>query len=91
MDDLDKYIEQRKEKSPVYFSKFDDRYDAFKISAFLKKMRDESGITQQELAERLGTKKSTISRMENHAEDVRLSTIIRIATACGRKVRISIE
>ena len=91
MDDLDKYIEERKKKSPEIFSGFDDRYDAFRISAFLKKMRDESGITQQELADRLGTKKSTISRMENHAEDVRLSTILRIAVACGMRIRITVE
>ena len=46
-------------------------------------------ISQQELADMIGTKKSTISRMENHAEDVRFSTIQKIAAACGKKVSIA--
>ncbi len=91
MDDLDRYIEIRKQKNPEYFSDFEKRYEAFKISVFLKKMRDESGITQQELADRLGTKKSTISRMENHAEDVRFSTILKVAEACGKRIHITVE
>ena len=37
-----------------------------------------------------GTKKSAISRLENHAEDVRLSTVSRVARALGKAVRIEL-
>jgi predicted transcriptional regulator len=48
-------------------------------------------MTQEELASRLNTKKSVISRMENHTEDTRLSTIGKVAEVFGKKVLITIE
>ena len=55
----------------------------------IKALRIESGISQQEMADRIGTKKSTISRMENHAEDIRFSTLQKVASACGKKISIT--
>lgn len=46
--------------------------------------RKEAGLTQQQLADRLNTKK-TISRIENHAEDIKLSTLKKFAKALGKK------
>ena len=48
-------------------------------------------MTQEELATRMKTKKSVISRMENHAEDIRLSTLEKVAEVYGKKVSITIE
>jgi len=48
-------------------------------------------MTQEELAIKLKTKKSVISRMENHTEDIRLSTISKVAEVFGKKVLITIE
>jgi transcriptional regulator with XRE-family HTH domain len=48
-------------------------------------------MTQDELARRLRTKKSVISRMENHAEDVRVSTLERVAAVYGKRVHIAIK
>jgi len=53
-------------------------------------MREKSGFTQEELANKLDTKKSAISRMENHAEDIRLSTLEKYARVLGMKLQISI-
>ena len=53
---------------------FNEGYQVFKIGVMLKEAREAAGITQEELAIRLSTKKSAISRMENHAEDIKLST-----------------
>jgi transcriptional regulator with XRE-family HTH domain len=49
-----------------------------------------AGLTQEELASRLKTKKTAISRIENHAEDIKLSTLERIATALGKQLKIKI-
>lgn len=43
-------------------------------------------MTQEEVAQKLETKKSTISRIENHAEDIRLSTLHKDPIALGKKV-----
>ncbi|MBE7445871.1 MAG: helix-turn-helix domain-containing protein [Planctomycetia bacterium] len=44
------------------------------MGVMLRQARDAAGLSQEELAHRLKTKKTTISRIENHAEDIKLST-----------------
>mgnify|MGYP000137798795 CR=1 FL=1 len=90
MSDLKKYISKRKEQDEVFSLNFDKGYQAFKIGVLLKEARESAGVTQEELASRLSTKKSAISRIENHAEDVKLSTIEKVANALGKNVEIRI-
>ena len=47
-------------------------------------------MTQTEIAEKLHTKKSAISRIENHSEDVKLSTLEKFASALGRRLEVRI-
>jgi len=90
MDDLDKYIEKRKKKSIEFAENFDKGYEQFKIGVLLKQARLEAGFTQEQVAKRLRTKKSAISRIENHAEDIRLSTLVNYAQALGKKLRLEV-
>ena len=83
------YLEDRKKRDPEFAEEFEKNYENFKLNAMIKALRIESGISQQEMADRIGTKKSTISRMENHAEDIRFSTLQKVASACGKKISIS--
>jgi len=53
-------------------------------------MREKSGYTQEELANKLDTKKSAISRIENHAENIRSSTLEKYARVLGMKLHISL-
>ncbi len=69
---------------------FDEGYEQFKIGVLLRQAREEVGITQEELARRLNTRKTAISRIENHAEDIKLSTLERVASALGKRLQISI-
>ncbi len=91
MSDLKKYVSQRKEVDKEFEDGYEDGYQAFKIGALLKQAREESGLTQKEIAEKLHTKKSAISRIENHAEDIRLSTLEKFASVLGRKLEVSIK
>jgi transcriptional regulator, XRE family len=90
MSDLEEYIADRKKRDVEFAENFELGYERFKIGTLIKEMRLEQGMTQEQLAERLSTKKSVISRMENHSEDVRLSTLEKIASVFGRQVKISI-
>lgn len=90
MSDLQKYIKKRKQKDPAFSENFDSGYEHFKIGVLLKQAREESGLTQEELASRLNTKKSAISRIENHAEDIKLSTLEKFANALGKKLRLEV-
>lgn len=64
--------------------------DAFIIGEHLKAERLKIGLTQQQLAERIGTKKSFISRVENGHADIQLSTLSKIFSGVGRRVAISL-
>ena len=86
MDDLERYIDKRKKKSKYLSENFEDRYETFKIGILLKKAREEAGLTQDEIARKLKTKKSAISRIENHSEDIRLSTLKNYIAALSKKL-----
>jgi len=53
-------------------------YESFKLGALLLEARKEKGITQAQLAEKAGTTKSYISKIENNVKEVRLSTLQKI-------------
>ena len=90
MDDLDKYVELRKKRSRAFATGFETGYDQFKIGVMLRAAREEAGFTQDDIAKRLSTKKSAISRIENHAEDIRLSTLEKFAEAIGKRLSLRI-
>lgn len=56
----------------------------------LKEERLKAGLTQQQLAERIGTKKTYISRLENGKADVQLNTLFRIFEGLGRRISLTI-
>lgn len=53
-------------------------YEAFKIGAFIHNTRIEMGMTQEQLAEKVGTTKSYISKIENNLKEARISTLQKI-------------
>jgi HTH-type transcriptional regulator/antitoxin HipB len=90
MSDLKKYIRERKKRDKSFSEGYDEDYEQFKIGLILRQARESAGLTQEELAMRLKTKKTAISRIENHAEDIKLSTLKKTANALGKKLRIKI-
>ncbi len=71
MSDVERYIARRKKERPGFKRNFESGYRAFEFSIMLRQARERAGITQEAIARNLGTKKSAISRVENHAEDIR--------------------
>jgi len=90
MSDLDRYIAKRAKRDKKFAEGFNEGYEQFKIGAVLRQAREEAGLTQEELARRLNTQKTAISRIENHAEDIKLSTLERVAGALGKRLQINI-
>lgn len=88
MSDLQKYIAKRKESDAEFADNYDEGYQVFKFGALLKEARINAGLTQLDLADKLHTQKSAISRIENHSEDVKLSTLEKFASALGKKLEI---
>ena len=90
MSDLKKYIAKRK-KTDAQFADGYEEFENFKIGVLLRQARESAGITQDEVAKKLQTKKSAISRIENHSENIRLSTLRKYAEALGKQIRLEIS
>jgi HTH-type transcriptional regulator / antitoxin HipB len=68
---------------------FEEKAQYFVISEMLKASRLEANMTQEQLADKVGTKKSYISRLENGKCDIQLSTLYKIFEfGLGRKVNL---
>ncbi len=59
-------------------NKYEEGAQMFIVSEMLKQARKEANLTQEQLAEKSGTKKSYISKLENGKGNIQLSTLIRI-------------
>lgn len=72
--------------------KLEDGYQTFKIGALIHEARIEKGLTQDELAEKCGTTKSYISKIENNIKEVRISTLQKIVElGFGGHLQLSIK
>ena len=71
---------------------FEESSQLFVISEMLKEARHKAHLTQEQLAEKIGTKKSYISRIENGKADIQLSTLFKIfEQGLGRKIHFEIS
>ena len=89
MDGFTKFVKECRAANPELDAMYDAGYEEFKVGAMIKMARKEAGLTQDQLAEKLHTKKSSISRLENHAENVKLSTLERAAEALGMRLKLN--
>lgn len=69
---------------------FEEKAQYFVISEMLKEARREAKMTQEQLAIKVGTKKSYISRLENGKCDIQLSTLYRIFES-GLGIRVNLS
>jgi len=71
---------------------FEEGFEAFKLGVMIQELRKEQGLTQEELAQKCGTTKTYISRIENDASDIRLSTLMRIIReGLGGQLKLSVN
>lgn len=72
--------------------KYEQGFEAFKLGVMLQELRKEQGMTQEQMAEKCGTTKTYISRIENDASDIRLSTLMRIIRdGLGGRLKLDVE
>lgn len=89
MSDLKKYVAKRKKMDTEFANQYDEGYAEFKIGVVLRRLRRKAGLTQEQLANKLHTQKSAISRIENQSEDIRLSTLFKIADVLDKRIDIN--
>jgi HTH-type transcriptional regulator/antitoxin HipB len=72
--------------------RYEEEFEAFKLGVMIQELRKEQGLTQEQLAEKCGTTKNYISRIENNASDIRLSTLMRIIReGFGMRLHLSVD
>ena len=91
--DLENFIDTRYGKRGVKKREtFESGYEAFKLGIMLQEMRKKQNMTQEQLAEKCSTTKTYISRIENNASDIRLSTLMRIIhDGFGKQLKLSVD
>ncbi len=89
MSDVTSYTRLRATVDPKFTADLESGYADFKLGVLLRLAREDAGLTQGQLAERLKTHKSAISRIEKGVGNLRLSTLARYAQALG--CRLSLE
>jgi HTH-type transcriptional regulator / antitoxin HipB len=73
-------------------NKYEQGFEAFKIGVLIQEARKKQNMTQKQLAEKVGTTKNYISRIENNASDIRLSTLMRIINeGLGGQLKLSLD
>ena len=90
---LDQFVEEQYGKTGTpKRDKFEKGYEAFKLGFLLQQARIEKGMSQEQLAEKCGTNKGYISKIENDIKEVRISTLQKIVElGLGGHLELSIK
>ena len=90
---LDKFVEEQYgNKGSSKRDKFEKGFESFKLGFLIQQARLEKGMTQEELADKCGTNKGYISKIENNIKEVRLSTLQKIVEiGLGGHLELSIK
>lgn len=76
---FDQLIEKKYgEKGTPERESWEQGFETFRLGVMIEEERIKMGMTQEQLAEKCGTNRSYISRIENNASDIRLSTLMKI-------------
>ncbi len=76
-------------KGTLSRNEFDAKARAWYYAEILKDARKSAGITQQELADKIGKKREYISMLEKGETDMQLSTFIMISEAVGLSFKLT--
>lgn len=89
---LDQHIEEQYgKKGTAKRVKFEKGYESFRLGIMIQQARLKKGLTQGELADKIGTTKSYISKIENDVKEVRLSTLMKIVEkGLGGKLNLTV-
>jgi ribosome-binding protein aMBF1 (putative translation factor) len=79
---------QKELKDPAFTQAWDSFELEYNLADLVIKIRSEAGLSQEELAKRIGTTQSAIARMESGKVVPRLESLAKIASACGKKLEI---
>jgi ribosome-binding protein aMBF1 (putative translation factor) len=78
-------------KDPEFLREYDALEEEFALAASLVRARSDAGMTQEEVAERMGTTQSAVARLESGKSRPSTTTLTKFAKATGTRLRVSFE
>lgn len=78
-------------KDPEFVREFDSLEEEFTLARALIGARAQAGLTQEELAQRMGTTQSVVARLEGGRSRPSTTTLAKFAEATGTRLRVSFE
>lgn len=78
-------------KDPAFREAYEALADEFALAAQVIEARARAGLTQAELAERMGTSQSAVARLESGTARPSVATLEKLAAATGSRLRIALE
>lgn len=88
---INELIARKKASSPQFAAEFEKEKQRLNVAVAVAQLRDELGMTQRELAEKVGKPQSTIARIENGSMNVSFNVLYEIATSVGKEVKIEFK
>lgn len=82
-------LKARTLSDPQVKAEYDNLEDEFKLINQLLSMRAQAGLTQEQLAKRMHTSKSNISRLERGNTNPSWATLVKYAHACGFELSLT--
>ena len=89
--DVERYIANRKGRDSRFAAGFEEGWEVFRLGAMLAALREREGITQTELARRVGTARSNVCRWERKPSNMTLGTLTKLAAALGQTPSILLK
>ena len=88
MSKIDKLIEQKCAKSEEFAREYGKENERLQVAVALMRLREAEGLTQRQLAEKVGKPQSTIARIENGNMNVSYGVLSDIAASLGKSLEI---
>lgn len=86
---LDDWLKKESAKDRSFAAGLDERFNKYRLAQELKAMREQAGLSQKQLAERVHTKQPSIARLERARVLPKLDLLQRVARALGAEVMVS--
>jgi ribosome-binding protein aMBF1 (putative translation factor) len=90
-DFLDEVIDERTAANPAFGRLVEAAYERRRLLRALAERREQLGLSQTQVAARMGTSQSSVARLESGEADARLSTVERLSAALGMRLNWSLD
>ena len=91
MSSIDELIKKKKAESATFAAEYEKESQRLEVAIALTQLRKELGLSQRELAEKVGKPQSTIARIENGSMNPSFTILSEIANKVGKELHVEFK